>query len=130
MTDTIPLPAGRELDARIARDVMGWTDQEGFWMERTPDGLRYRVAENWDEFQPSTDIRAAWNVVERMRPRFPDASLAVRLGAGDTGNWFCEFGIDYGWATHGEGDEVVAVGEADTAPLAICYAALAAIMEA
>lgn len=51
----------RELDARIAERVMGWRHDE-YGGYDTPTG--YRLP---DEIPPySTDIRAAWEVVERM----------------------------------------------------------------
>lgn len=59
----------RELDALVAEKVMGWsfeaaspTSRDGdFWS----DGENYVVAV--DEFHPSTDVNAAWQVVEKMR---------------------------------------------------------------
>lgn len=62
----VPREAGRELDALVAEKVMGWTlDDEidelsgRFWC--TPDGFVWA-----DNFEPSTDIAAAWTVAENL----------------------------------------------------------------
>lgn len=64
--------AGRELDALVAEKVMGWTwDENTAW---SPTGSRNaRVADGdlWWWLPPySTDIAAAWEVVERIRERW------------------------------------------------------------
>jgi hypothetical protein len=75
--------AGRELDALVAEKVMGWrrhpTNQ---WNDRWHDGDRELDADHAIEgeggdyyhpdkaWEPSTDIAAAWEVVEEMRVLF------------------------------------------------------------
>lgn len=109
---TIELVAGRELDALVAEKVMGWTRcdhrdlEDGLWWCRG-DGAHIWPA----DWTPSTDIAAAWQVVERL----------VALT-----NWevqvFAKRHARY--VVHAS---PFVVTEADTAPLAICRAALAAL---
>lgn len=99
----------RELDARIAEHVMGWTDVRlAFdWMGTAP-------GKNWREVVPpySTDISAAWLVVQKLGAR------GFMMHKSIVGNyWRARFDVP-----------VVALEEpyvlAETAPLAICRAAL------
>lgn len=62
-----------------------------------------------DTFRPSQDIADAWEVVEHMAPR------ELRLGRMESGRYYANFGHQPINAT------------ADTAPLAICLAALSAV---
>lgn len=128
--DADTIPAGRELDALVAEKVMGlayvrrvegqaawvtgrdWVDPgdytygEGKWGTL----VLYRVPDF------STDIAAAWLVVERMAQSDRNLRLSLDRFGGDP--WWCEFA-----------DEAYTIGAqavADTAPLAICRAALAA----
>lgn len=98
--------AGPKLDALIAGELMGWRNATGAWIGgiipwATDSGFRRKV-----EFCPSTDISDAWEVVDRLRGAF---SFELRRRA--DGGFCCWFG---------EGMSA----EADTAPLAICRAAL------
>lgn len=76
---TTELQAGRELDALVAEKVMGWRRHP---TDRWHDGEReldrdhaveggggdyYHPDEPWS---PSTEIAAAWEVVEKMREHF------------------------------------------------------------
>lgn len=99
-TDIDSLPAGRELDALIHDKVMGLE-----WCIEHP------------ELQPySTDISAAWEVVEKLNHH---GFLLSFLNTRSPGNrYLVEF--------RDKGDYVAA---ADTAPLAICRAALKALSE-
>jgi len=64
-------PEQRELDRRVAKDVMGWrhvtatgvTGHPFCWYE-TDQGEHVRAAKAW---HPSTDIAQAWEVAEVMR---------------------------------------------------------------
>lgn len=131
---------GRELDAEVAVKVMGWSmyhyDKDYadncYWMlmdgdcnpvaeiKRTPAGFdtgeRKTEAEAWADCPAfSTDIAAAWQVMERMVSRgwWPLVQLDDHAE-----KWICQFQDQYG---EGFSDE------AKTAPEAICRAALAAI---
>jgi len=57
--------AGRELDALVAEKVMGWT-VDGIWRMYTGEVVRHAAGKNMKtRFNPSTDISAAWEVVEK-----------------------------------------------------------------
>lgn len=117
-----PREAGRELDALVAERVMGWMSV----------GLRARygmLAADWRGHDPlsrvgpefecavphySTDIAAAWQVVEKVQA----SGHRVCLYRQWNGQYHCVFGTAFAPNFPGE-------RHADTAPLAICLAALA-----
>lgn len=118
------MEAGRELDALVAEKVMGWSSQaDGLYWDagnhRTRLVLGSIIAKKRDEmglenahgfvFAPSTNIADAWEVVEK-------ADLWSLYGSiGDGPYRACiQFEDREGLMT------------ADTAPLAICLAALKA----
>jgi hypothetical protein len=89
MTDATQMEAGRELDDRVARDVMGLTFCEGFvgtgrrenrqgtiseFCTRCGDPHGYHVGR---PVAYSTDIAAAWLVVEKLQER--DLHVPPRL---------------------------------------------------
>lgn len=117
----------RELSALVATDVMGWTG----WYVVNGDALVKRVRtgipsalDYWADslgkrypcgWSPSTDIAAAWEVVERMRH--------------DGWTWFgLEVGVDGEWEAAFDKRECSALLAEwnESAPRAICLAALAA----
>lgn len=115
------MAAGPEMDRLVAELVMGWKQWQpltGFrpsldrWLSGD-DGIRTTdPAANHDRgFYPSTDIAHAWEVVEHLRSRH-GLSAEVLMNPGHI-----RVRINYG--------EVTSV-LADTAPLAICRAALLA----
>jgi hypothetical protein len=115
------MPAGREMDALVAEKVFGTTAPH-----------RIMAAHHLPPF--STDIEAAWEVVEKMRDRmagviyFPPSSVEPPRGswvagvqdAGSMVAWF--EGMLYGDPP----DQILPWSYAETAPLAICRAALKA----
>lgn len=128
------MKANRPIDAMIAEHVM---NTEKYWSirwggsgygdfptydEAVIHALKYfgdrraAIIPYWDEPCYSTDISAAWQVVEKLRETW-----AIELH-GREGVWNCLVE---------EGDEVtahfIATAEADTASLAICLAALKAV---
>jgi hypothetical protein len=132
--DIDKLEAGRELDILIAERIFGWvwvvaTAWNARWLCE-PD--RYQTANpkwpKWDgstevlvrypqQCEPdehgylpqySSDIAAAWEVVEKMK--------AFSLGQRVDGSWQCWWWQGVHMGAHGE-----------TAPLAICRAALKAL---
>jgi hypothetical protein len=133
--DQAALPAGDALDVLIAEKVMGWTRGKGEWCQHwfdaegkdlgddhaTPEGAgcgdHYWPDEQWS---PSTDIRAAWEVVEKRLST--DGHFAFWPSV-DGGMIIAFHGIRT-WDS-----EPVWEVWGDTAPLAICRAALAAIKE-
>lgn len=95
--DIDAMPAGRALDEQIARQIFNCQD------------VKWAEAPHY-----STDIAAAWQVVERMKP---------------LGIWLVDL-QDYYKAAFLNSDDDVVGGEvsAETAPLAICRAALKAVV--
>jgi hypothetical protein len=120
------MPAGREMDALVAETVMGCRYIPDYHRWELPNG-RWSI----DLPEYSTDITAAWQVVERM------ISTGALRGSGDVvlyyvnndgsyydhvggAHWYCalqayEDGPEYDFDADG--------AIADTAPLAICRAA-------
>lgn len=123
MDEIVNMVEGRELDALIAEKVMGWFDYyphfstehhfSGWFAEVPKDKLGICMAD--EDWSPSTDIAAAWEVVEKV-----DADLDARCVDvwRDANHW--NFSIHY--------DKRVSIASADTAPLAICRAALLAVL--
>lgn len=103
---------GRYLDAMVAEKVMGWRHDPG-----TYEGSRYLLDPAGARSaipNYSTDIAAAWEVVEKLK----GATAHFQLQS-----------IPGGWSTRifrvpaGLSNEEIA----DTAPMAICLAALKAV---
>jgi hypothetical protein len=109
--------SNRAKDAEVAERVMGWRRIE--WeggttpMGRSSKNVLSLVLEEVPHY--STDIAAAWQVVEHLFTR----GLRLSLNAFGGDPWWAEFAD--------EGYEHGAQAPADTAPLAICRAALAAV---
>lgn len=123
------LKPSNKLDKLIATEVMSWEfvdvtphaehrtvgESLGYWYRGADGILRVVSSFRTDEisFSPSTDIAAAWEVVERFKNNI---TLSFDLGK---------------WAVHVfDGDDnVIGESEADTAPLAICRAAFKAVVK-
>jgi len=108
---------GREMDALIAEKVMGlrldWEFAEYQNGEPTVPTLRDKYDEIGMLPLYSTDISAAWTIVEKLCGEYGCDVVKVCKRDPDLGHgeWSCNFGR--GWEAFGE-----------TAPLAICRAAL------
>lgn len=109
------LQAGRELDALIATRIFNQSPPDGFaqsgheWRRVHQVSIdTYFVVESWPE-RYSTDIAAAWKVVEQIEK-------TIYLYRIKSGRWKFRIG------------SYLATVEADTAPLAICRAALKAVL--
>lgn len=122
MTDmtTTEMKAGKELDMRVAEKVLGWqrgrryANGNGDWIIA---GQSH--APSWDQTPRfSRDIAAAWAVLTSR----PVGTWAPSLVLRDDGTWWC--GLKLGYCTSYDRD-CGAWGE--TAPLAICAAALASL---
>lgn len=124
LADLQGMNAGRELDALVAETVMGWRAlqdshcaeceamiAEGTLMMSDPQGLVGVVPDY------STSIAAAWEVFEWLCKRGDDVAEVVQLTWNIQTGWWC---TSERWVT------VDVQGNADTAPLAICLAALKA----
>jgi len=128
------LDAGPELDALVAREVMGWDafGHDELWHEK---GKRKTHVTRWGTphaqdcttnflWRPSVNMASAWEVVEVLRRRFGNVSVvgiddpdAPGLPGehSDSTYWECIVGDDRFYASAG------------TAPLAVCRAALKAV---
>jgi hypothetical protein len=112
--------AGPDLDRLIAERVMGWRwGQQGagdyMGWDGAPAGSRAKGSYHHQSFRPSSDMADAWLVLERFTSRDP------------LWEWDLSFAATHGWFTcwiNNGGTSVEAT--ADTAPLAICRAALVA----
>jgi len=116
------MQAGKKLDEAVAAQVMGFTVVRGTahidgrelpWTVFVRDGRKF------NSIPFSTDIAAAFSVVERFHEQRLWMTCSYRCGYRKPWNrfgWIVQFrGTDKGYA------------EADTLPLAICLAALAAV---
>lgn len=110
------MPSGRAMDALIAEHVMGWTNprrrHKGTLIMTPPadDPVR-RGGQAAPHY--STDIADAWQVVEHLLGRAVWQIGVRRIES--LGFWLCEVGGVY--------------SRAENAPLAICRAALLAVVE-
>ena len=100
------MEAGRELDALVAEKVMG---AKVVFVENVP--------------YYSTDIAAAWEVVNHLLCHGWDEKYFFRLHYDNVDLWDASFYKES--SSDGGGPDVW--GTADTAPLAICLAALKAV---
>jgi hypothetical protein len=117
--EILNMPAGREMDIKIHVEIMGWMELDNsLRLSKSRIFNKPEVGTMYDYNVPnySTDIAAAWQVVDEMWEKgfFHELAKArggeiARIGnkEKDTGDVFAE-----------------------TAPLAICRAALLAMMEA
>ena len=131
----------KELDALIAEKVMGmvwWNRGDGYYALLSPDDTA--VPYYWTQEKPevvtddilteplplySSEIAAAWEVVERLY----DEHWIVGIGslAENPRGWRCE--LCNMWPDDFERAPTDIEANGDTAPLAICRAALLAAME-
>lgn len=111
MKETAQLPPGRELDALIAEKVM----QNPLGRPSFEEGQKYFL----DLQHYSTDIAAAWEVVERL-----GLAIGINEVRPEEGKWIClkDMGEGEGWLFG-----IFEGAYADTAPHAICLAALKAV---
>lgn len=104
---------GRELDALVAENVMGASRLEGqFIKEIDPVSKTVSVGTEWYYPPYSTDIRDAWEVVEKLLKKHWYFNLRCH-----DGEWSVLLDKQV------DGDEI----RAPTAPHAICLAALKAL---
>ena len=117
------LPAGRELDALIAEKVMGRVvthpeqSSPGYLLEWSGDAYEVGGARTLPSY--STDIADAWEVVAKLETGRPHRQ--VRLSGYNVDEWFCDVALFLGE------DRGTVWGEGNSAPLAICRAALKAV---
>lgn len=115
------MPAGRGVDVLIAENVMEWkkvpsTDDPAGWCWLAPHGsTRASTTESIPRF--TTDISAAWDVVEKLKENGVYVILCVLEN-----DYQCE--LDKIKVNERAYDSAIA----ETAPLAICRAALLATL--
>jgi len=118
--------AGRELDAQVAELVMGWklgpsylepNPVEFFWNTGRAEPNDELSINDWN---PSTSIQDAWLVVEEVGKR-TGYGVEIEYPCGEEGTWQVRFEASVA------GKWMGGFGEADTAPEAICMAALEAL---
>ena len=103
--EILNMPAGEKIDILVARNVLGHTvqqDSSGQWFEGFTSLARY-----------SDSLQSAWNAAERIMTTQNAFFTVSRKGV----QWMAEFEIN----------KVRHFAFADTAPLAICRAALLAV---
>lgn len=106
----------RKTDAEVAEKVMGY-DPECFLCKESIDkeghcsNCGVRLINHY-----STDIAAAWGVVEKLKKPSNWIQLWNTIDEG----WFCQI-------LHRDNSQIASVGGYDTAPMAICKAALKAV---
>lgn len=119
--EILNMPAGREMDAMIAEKCMGWEYKETYrtmtWELPHKKVIALFSPEGIEKTPPhySTNIAAAWEVVEKLKIFSINAPRSTK-----------EFYSAWCWVI-GYGHENA---QADTAPLAICRVALLAVMGA
>ncbi|MED3650634.1 BC1872 family protein [Heyndrickxia sporothermodurans] len=103
----------REIDKLIALNIMGWNENQIIEMD---DYSRIAINDSFVpfEFSPSTDIKDAWLIVEKLS-KASDFELSKDC---DDSFYICEFLFAL---------NKVYVSRAETAPMAICLAALRTI---
>lgn len=107
------MDAGRELDALIAEKVMGTFIPAGSNPSLRDDAwLNERGYLVWEPPPYSTDIAAAWLVVEKLKQSYDIVDILFA-------NHYVSCKV---WK-----DFMIAEEDAETAPLAICLAALKAV---
>ncbi len=113
------LQPGRELDALVAEKVMGWHVEIVQYPHATADfpnyvgrdGIGRCLPSQWN---PSTEIASAWLVVEKLS----ESSIMLSV-SWHAGHWWCVIYPEQEPLTEGPYSE--------TAPLAICRAALLSV---
>lgn len=119
--EILNMPAGDEIDILVGENVMGW---HKYWDERIKCFLWHNKENKsatfvsgsfFHDWSPSTDIEAAWEVVDKAV--YFELSQPQNY---EDKSWYCAMALE-GTRTHD--------AQADTAPLAICRAALLAVMD-
>lgn len=123
--DILSMSAGKELDELVAEKVMGWKRTGQCWKDDRGNTRTIELT-SFGSFEPSQDISAAWEVVEKLKDGYQYFYTGWDY---PTETYFAQF-IE-AIATDDEvGVELREINSiSETAPLAICRAALLAVME-
>ena len=114
LEEALLLPAGKILDAVVAWKVFGWPRST---VLEARAGIYDPMTFVQSPPEYSTEIAAAWQVVEKLRPPFWVSIDDLRKHS--AGGYSCAIGLPENNAS--------AWAEADTACLVICRAALKAV---
>jgi len=121
------MEAGREMDALVAELVMGWfCDRRGVYHSSPSDDSLFGVlwsndGEECDLFEPSTDIAAAWQVVEKLLSKDYEVHIEVDKDDCAVTIWHDPDNSSY-WIE-------IAGADSKSTPLAICRAALKVVCD-
>ena len=123
--EILNLKAGREMDALIAERIMGWTlhPNKTHWGKPHPGMDNFSPSFEWrqvGDFEPSTDISAAWEVVDRIVKLPATVNVQTSNAAGGSICYVQKYPSDL---------NCIIFEAAPTATLAICRAAMLAISE-
>ena len=117
--EILNMEAGREMDTLVAEKVMGFPVKIG-----DITGEPYHAQFGYSMPNYSTNIAAAWMVVEKLQNQYPAFNLVwVKLQILKP-----EIALRRAWRANFQGS-TLSDAFADTAPLAICRAALLAMLE-
>lgn len=118
------MPAGREMDALIAK-VCGWVvdDLTAFSPTGSANSRTAHGDDDWLEYY-STDCTSAWKAIEALE-NDPDEYLTDILRISEDGT---KAGLVWSVRIRALGNDRYIFSSAETAPLAICRAALFAVM--
>lgn len=113
MEELLAMEPGLKLDILVAEKIFNAKVRDDsyadYWFEEG-EPMTFSMEGFETRFKPSTDISAAWEIVEKLSPRI----MVLNRRHADV--WHCKF--------YGNG-----FVEAETAPHAICLAALLEVME-
>ena len=122
-SDIDAMQPGPELDALVAEKVMGWEkNDQGMWVmsRSTENGWKQTINIAASQWRPSTSIKVAWEVMEKMR------HLGLYPGVGVDGDRWEAWVFDTE-PVQGDFSAPKVKATAPIAPLAICKAALKAV---
>ena len=122
--EILNMPAGRELDALVAEKVMGFIKLPFPGLPKYQKPTKDGVVPLYYVPNFSTDISAAWEVVEKMCDGDKNKFMIYRFGFGPKKpkiRWRVSWG--QGW------ENLLSYCDAESAPLAICRAALLTVCE-
>jgi len=126
--EILKLEPGSELDRLVAERVMGWQESSDFAIEKeTGDLLKIDLSDSifkglW-KWSPSTDIAAAWEVVRKML----DSGWGCEIYSPN--NPYALENADKWFVVFAKSEQPDFRARALFAPLAICRAALLAVMK-
>lgn len=118
--DIDDMPAGCEMDARVAEKVMGWT-HNGMWWSLPGETVETSRVGQPPEY--STDIAAAWDVAEKLKHMTAEDEW-FEMGFNRKGDLKGLWWVSFTFHVEYEGDAPRTTASGNTAPLAICRLAL------